>query len=217
MKKILLTNIGGLSNKGIRMMLEAIISNIPAKFYYHKLTVCKGYESYGITGTWKLSGFDIALDLGGDTFTKYYGFIQFIRHTLHLLLLVIFNQPYALFSQTFSPYGFFSSRIAKYFMRRATFITVREKRSKDLLETMGISSTLTGDLAFLLHNHTASFDYIGGSYHKIISALLSGLSGVWDNSRSNNFKFDIFKEKLDLDEMRRKAWINVEMLQRFLT
>lgn len=217
MVTILLTNIGDLKNRGIGMMLKAIVSNFNAVFYYHKLTVCRGYESFGVVGTWRLSGFDIALDLGGDTFTIYYGFLQFLRHCFHLLLLVIFNQEYCLFGQTFSHYGFFSSRIAKYFMCKALFITVREQRSKDLLETMGISSILTGDVAFLLDSDDARFDYIGGSYHRIISALLSGHFGVWDGSRSNNFKFDIFKEKLDLEVMKRRALVNVKMLERFLS
>ena len=102
-------------------------------------------------------------------------------------------------------------------MGRACFITVREQRSIDLLLNMGVSSILVGDLAFLLESSDALFDYIGGSYHRIIAALLAGKRGLWDGSRSKNFKFDIFKEKLDLDDMKRRALINVEMLERFLS
>ena len=102
-------------------------------------------------------------------------------------------------------------------MRKALFITVREQRSKDLLDSYSVDSVLVGDLAFLLGSCDAKFDYVGGSYHKVISALLNGKRGVWDGSRSNNFKFDIFREELDLKNMKRRALINVEMLERFLS
>lgn len=61
--RILLSNIGGLDNPGIRMMIKAITENIDADFYYHKLTVCKGYEAENIKGSWKPYGYDVALDL----------------------------------------------------------------------------------------------------------------------------------------------------------
>lgn len=217
MKNVLLVNVGNLGNPGIVMCLKGLLENFEAKYYYHKLTVCSGYERFNVVGSWKCWGYDLALDLGGDTFTTYQGSLQFLRHCLHLFLLVLFGQRFALFNQTFCSYGFFSKRIAKYFMGKACFITVREQRSKEILCEMGVPSILVGDIAFLLDSCDAYFDYVGGSYHRIISALLNGKCGLWDGSRSNNFKFDIFKEKLDLDEMKRRALVNVEVLQRFLS
>lgn len=213
MTRILLNNIGCLKNKGIGMMLKAITTNIDADFYYHKLTICGGYKNYSIRGSWKCWGYDMALDLGGDTFTTYYGFRQFIRHSLHLFKLWVFRQPYALFAQTFSDYGWLTKWIALFFMKRAAFISVREKRSFDLLQSMGIRCHLAADITFLLDSWDSD-PYFGGSYHRIIAAKLSGYPGEWDGSRDENFKFDIFKEPLDLKIMKKKAGLNIALLQR---
>jgi len=132
--RILLTNIGGLDNTGVAMMIKTITSNMKGKFYYHKLTVCKGYEGIGLRGSWKCWGYDIALDLGGDTFTTYYGVLQFLRHSFHLFLLYLFKQPYVLFAQTFSGYGKITGKIARFLMGKAKLITVREKRSKKIVD-----------------------------------------------------------------------------------
>jgi len=216
MVTILLSNVGGLQNPGIEMMLKALTSFVEADFYVHKLTVCRGYKKYGIRYSWKPSGYDLALDLGGDTFTTYYGKIQFLRHCLHLLILWLFKQKYAVFAQTLSPYGKITERIAKFFLEHAHFITVREQRSKRLLEKLEIESVLTADLAFLL-NEWDSTDYVGDSYHRVIAAKLAGCKGKWNGARANNFKFDVFRSNLDLEEMRRRARKNLEVLQRVLS
>lgn len=200
---------------GIGMMLKALTSTVEAQFYVHNFTVCRGYQNYGIEYCWKPSGYDLALDLGGDTFTTYYGYMQFLRHSFHLLILFLFRQRYSIFAQTLSPYGKITSKIAQFFLNHACFITVREERSKRILDEWGIKATLTADLAFLLET-CCSTDYMGKSYHKIIAAKLANCEGEWDGSRSNNFKFDIFKSHLDLTEMKERAKKNVEVLQRFL-
>lgn len=215
MVKILLSNVGGSANVGILMMIKALVSNIDAVFYVNHLTVCRNYESYGLKYTWRFSGFDVALDLGGDTFTLYYGAVQFLRHCFHLILHVLFRQKFCLFAQTFSRYEQLSW-LAMFFMKRAVLITVREKESFDLLQSMGLKCYLTADLAFLLDSWNSG-SYCGGSYHKIIAAELSGCSGVWDGSRSENFKFNIFRKPLDLEVMRKRAEINVDLLQRAIS
>lgn len=215
-KKILLSNVGGLRNRGIVLMVKALVSSVDAEFYVHRFTVCRGYERHGLNYTWKPFGFDVALDLGGDTFTLYYGFLQFLRHCLHLLIHVIFHQKFCLFAQTFSPYGKLTKHIALFFMKRSDLITVREQRSFDLLKSMGVKCHLTADLAFLLDSYDSS-QYFGDSYHRVIAAKLSGCSGVWEGSRAENFKFDIFKEPLDLEVMRKKAGDNIVLLKRLLS
>jgi len=215
MVKILLSNVGGLQNPGIDMMLKALTS-FEADFYVHKLTVCRGYEKYGIRYSWKPSGYDLALDLGGDTFTTYYGNIQFLRHCFHLFILWMFQQKYAVFAQTLSPYGKVTGKIAKFFLKHACFITVREQRSKMLLNHWGIRSILTADVTFLLDSWNST-DYVGDSYHRVIAATLAGHKGKWDGSRENNFKFDVFKSPLNLEQMKRRAQKNVEVLQRVLS
>jgi len=196
---------------GIGMMLKAIVENVDADFYYHRLTICNGYEKYGVKGTWKPFGFDVALDLGGDTFTTYYGILQFLRHFSHLFLLILFKQPFILFAQTFSPYGFVSRRIACYVMRRARAITVREKKSKDLLEDWGIPCNLTADIAFILEKQDGE-DYHGSSYHGVIGALISGNEGLWNGERANNWKFSIFNDQFNLERYQEEAWKNIELL-----
>jgi len=216
MVKILLSNLGGTENMGIVMMIKALVSNVDAEFYIHHFTVCRDYRKFGINYTWKPFGFDVALDLGGDTFTLYYGALQFLRHCFHLLLHVLFRQKFCLFAQTFSPYGNITGRFALFFMKRSCLITVREQKSCEQLQSMGIRCHLTADITFLLDSWDSD-PYFGGSYHRIIAAKLSGCSGIWDGSRSENFKFEIFKQPLDLEIMKKKAGLNVALLQRIFS
>ena len=212
-RKILLSNVGGLENVGIVMMIQALVSNVDAEFYVHHFTVCRDYQKFGLKYTWKTCGFDVALDLGGDTFTLYYGLRQFLRHCSHLMIHVLFHQKFILFAQTFSPYGRLTKKLALFFFKRSCLITVREQRSLDLLNSLEIPCFLTADVAFLLDFWDAG-DYYGDGYHRIIAAKLSGYLGVWDGSRAENFKFDIFKERLDLKIMKEKAGLNLDLLQR---
>lgn len=213
--RILLSNIGGLDNPGIVMMIKAIKENIDAEFYYHKLTVCEGYEEQGLKGSWKPYGYDIALDLGGDTFTQYYGHAQFLRHIIHLLLMIFTGQKFMLFAQTYSPFDYSTGMITRWIMRRAACITVREQESKDLLDSWEIPCTLTADIAFLL-NTWPSEDYEGSSYHRVIGAKLAGKKAVWNGLRANNWKFKIFTRPLSMEKMREKAYENIRMLQGLL-
>ena len=215
MVRILLSNLGGTENIGIVMMIRALVSNIEAEFFVHQLTVCRDYQKYGIQYTWKPFGFDVALDLGGDTFTLYYGVPQFLRHCFHLMIHVIFRQKFCLFAQTFSKYGKLRN-VALFFMKRASLITVRELKSHEQLNSMGIKSYLTSDIAFLLDSWDSE-RYYGGSYHKIIAAKLSGNLGAWDGSRSENFKFSIFRKRLDMNMMKKEAGKNIDLLQRIFS
>ena len=215
MVRILLSNIGGLENLGIIMIVKAIQENVDADFFYHRLTVCRGYEKYGIKPSIRPYGFDIALDLGGDTFTTYYGFTQFLRHCFHLLILWLFRQPYAIFSQSLCNYGVVSSKIAKFFLKRAKLVTVRGKRSLAVAENLGVKAIETADVAWLV-NGIPSGDYYGSSYHKLILAAINGKSFHWDGTRAENFKFDIFKSEIDVVEMKRNARKNFELLQSLL-
>ncbi len=210
--RILLSNIGCLDNPGIVMMITAIMENVDAEFFYHKLTVCEGYEDHGIKGSWKLCDYDISLDLGGDTFTSYYGVLQWIRHILHLLLLIVTGQRFFLFGQTYSPYGYFTGMITRWIMRRAVCITVREQESKDLLDSWGISCVLTADIAFLLDTWPSD-DYEGKSYHRVIAAKLAGKKAVWNGMRANNWKFKIFTRPLSMEKMKEEAHENIRLLK----
>ena len=216
MVKILLSNLGCTENMGIVMMIRALISSVDAEFYVHQFTVCRNYGEYGIKYSWKPFGFDVALDLGGDTFTLYYGIPQFLRHCFHLFFHVVFRQRFCLFAQTFSSYGRLTGWAAVFLMRRAALITVREKKSCEQLQSMGIQCHLAADVAFLLDSWDSG-SYYGGSYHRIIAAKLSGSSGEWDGSRAENFKYQIFGDPLDLKIMKKRAEINVKLLQRLLS
>lgn len=213
--RILLSNIGSLKNPGIVMMITAIKENVDAEFYYHRLTVCEGYEKYGLKGSWKPSGYDLALDMGGDTFTLYYGKIQWMRHILHLLLMIVTGQRFFLFAQTYSPYGYFTGIVTRWIMRRAVCITVREQESKDLLDSWGIPCVLTADIAFLLDTWPSE-KYEGPSYHRIIGAKLAGKKAVWNGLRANNWKFKIFTRPLDMEKMKEEAYENIRLLQGLL-
>lgn len=202
------------------MMVQTIREQIPGELYYHKLTVCRGYKEFGLKGSWKPYGYSIALDLGGDTFTLYYGLKQFLRHCLHLLIMVLFGQPYALFSQTLSPYGKVTGKIAKFFLERAEFITVRDEPSYKLLESFGILSTLTHDITFLLKNPIPGIpkNYDGSSYHRLIHAFMFGEWFKWNGKRAHNWKFTFFSKLKEFtpNEMNIGAKRNFEELHRFL-
>lgn len=117
-----------------------------------------------------------------------------------------------------------------FLMKRACFISVREKRSYEQLRSMGICCYLAADLAFLLlenqqiskleNNKIIKLEnqqIISSSYHEIIGGFLMGRGALWDGSRAENFKFDIFKDPLDLWIMKKRAEINLDLLERALS
>lgn len=202
------------------MMVNAIMKAVPGEYFYHKLTVCHSYDALGLKGSWMPWGYDIALDLGGDTFTTYYGFRQFLRHCVHLFKLWVCGQRYAVFSQTLSPYRGVSRVIARFFLNRATFITVRERKSYDLLKVLGIRTPfyLASDIAFLLDDCSSAF-YYGSSYHLLINAYLAYQWYGYDESRNDNWKFSILERgsfKYSRERFKEMAQINVRVLQRSL-
>lgn len=170
---------------------------------------------YDIKPTWKINGFDIDLDLGGDTFTTYYGIRQFLRHVSHLFLLWLFRQPYIIFAQTLSNYGVISSKIARFFLKRAVLVTVREKRSLVVAKKFGVNAIETADIAWIVKG-IGGDSYYGHSYHQLILAAINGKEYRWDGDRDQIFKFDIFKEPINIQEMRKNARRNFEMLQSIL-
>lgn len=215
MVKVLLSNIGGLNNIGIVMMVRAIQQNVDAEFYYHRLTVCRDYEQLGIAPSFKPYGFDLALDLGGDTFTIYYGVLQFLRHCFHLFVLWLFRQPYVIFGQTLSNYGVVTSRLTGFFLRRAKLVTLRDRRSMAVAQRLGVKAVLTADVAWVVEG-IPSCDYRGSSYHRLILAAINGRSFQWSGERADNFKFDIFHSAIDMEELKKDARENFRLLQGIL-
>lgn len=100
-------------------------------------------------------------------------------------------------------------------MQNAALITVREQESKDLLDSWNVPCILTADIAFLLDTWPSE-DYEGSSYHRVIAAKLANKRAAWNGLRADNWKFKIFTRSLDMDEMRDKAYENIQMLQRLL-
>lgn len=228
MYRILLTNIGDFQrNRGIEMMIRALLEQFKiAQFYYHRLTMCRGYERLGLKGSWKCWGFDLALDMGGDTFTLYFGLRQFFRHWFHLFLLVLTGQRFGLFSQTLSRYNGIAWPFARFILQRASFISVRDLPSYYYLQRICARYRWTEppiffvpDIAFLFSSFPGPVsDYEGSSYHELILALLSNKRAVWNGDRKANWKFSLFTPGvdngtlLDVNDFRHAAYCNLDLL-----
>ena len=94
----------------------------------------------------------LVIDLSGDMLTESSGAHVAYSHFIPLLRAVILGTPFLLCAQSIGPFRL-TRPLARFLLRRAAGITVRERVSRDYLISLGLEATLieqTADLAFLL-------------------------------------------------------------------
>jgi len=216
--RILLIHIGGLENIGCLMMLQAVLKYIDADFFYHKSTYCRGYEAHGLKGSWKLSGYSLAISLGGDAFTVYAGWWQFIRLSVRFFLMIVLKQRYILLAQTFCNYGILTP-IAKLILRHATAISVRDDQSQALLTSYGILGYFTADLAWSLSpNELPAMKMRENSFHSRVWSIIKGISFPYPLQHpSRNWKYSIFEKPLQVALLQERSMENFALVREALS
>ena len=98
---------------------------------------------------------DIVLDMGGDTFSDNVSILYTITHSIPLLVCIIINKPYIVFSQSLGIYKTLVTKVlAKLLLKKAKLITARENYTIEYLRDIGISSNIIAmpDIAYLYKN-----------------------------------------------------------------
>lgn len=89
---------------------------------------------------------------GGGLFTDEEGVFVSLFWALHGIIAVFYGKPVLCLGLSFGPIRWWNSWLVKKLLREAKEITVRDKKSQELLEKWDITSSLGSDLALLLDN-----------------------------------------------------------------
>ena len=131
------------------------------------------------------SDFDFVLDIGeGDSFSDIYGFRRFSMVFLTKLIGVVTKSKYVISPQTIGPFrSFFAGYISKKLLLKIKYVFVRDFKTRNYLEGIGVKSELVSDLAFDLEYE--AFPMMNDSIGLNISGLL------WNGGYSSNNQFDL--------------------------
>lgn len=132
---------------------------------------------------------DAVVDLSaGDGFGETYGSKVLLRHSIGKLIALNLGKPLAIFPQTIGPFRSQASRVlARYLLRRADLLCVREETSKaivaDLLRLEGKSICLP-DMAFLLDKADAlpPLGFFGESSDSLVPIGVNISGFLWSRS-----------------------------------
>jgi len=95
---------------------------------------------------------DFVLDLSGDSYRDPPGGFALAHHANFLAALAT-GTPYGLASQSLGPFHPFNKPFARYFLERADFVYIREKKTREILLQLGVLPNrvqLAPDVAFAL-------------------------------------------------------------------
>lgn len=90
-----------------------------------------------------LRGADLLFNVGGGNLNSMFRFEEFYGKCLTYVLCRIFEIPVVLSGQTIGPfYGWFDKKIAKFALNRVNVITLRERFSQEILESIGVTKPI---------------------------------------------------------------------------
>jgi len=119
---------------------------------------------------------DIAIDLSGDMLTEDSGFLVGFSHFLPLAVAHAAGTPFVVLAQSIGPFRRLRP-IARWALRRAAAVTIREEETRDHLDALGsIDHQLTADMAFLLRPDATAIERNGvspGAIGVSVSELVS--------------------------------------------
>ena len=162
MARFIITNVYNLHNEGEKLQLKALVKNLGG----HKFNVispfCKSKNRFLALGRvfsiplnrkirriYQKS--DAVISLGGDTFSDIPNILYTLTHCINLLPSLILRKPFLICSESIGPFKTpFTKLIAKFFLKKAYSISVRDPISKGYLEKLGIESELHRDIVYLL-------------------------------------------------------------------
>jgi len=130
-----------------KMNIDYVGTTKPQSLPKIALTIAKLTARAVVSGVY--NDYDMVIDLGGDTFSDKPNIKYTIMHSLTLLPFAVARKPYVICSQSIGPFGITTKPLAKYILRRASAVTVRDATSQEYLSKLGIDSELHPDLAYL--------------------------------------------------------------------
>jgi len=132
-----------------------------------------------------LNEYDIHIHCGTDTRTKAYGALSFYYSLYPLLLSILTRRPFVIYGETMGPFKSIVDKFAmKFFLGKASLITVREQITGDYLQAIGVNKlvNLTADPAFLLRpisageaNKILAKEGVTGSMQPLVGITASSL------------------------------------------
>lgn len=173
---------------GLRVRhIEFDLKKLLKSFYQRESTLRNIFASY-----------DIVIDIGeGDSFSDIYGVRRFIQLFATKQLALAYGCTLILAPQTVGPFNRVVSRLlAKWAMRRADLVYVRDAASADCARALGTDPKQTADVAFSL-----PFSF-GQCYPDSVGINVSGLLWSGGYTGLNQFELRCDYRQLVLDIVR---------------
>lgn len=95
-----------------------------------------------------IRSFDLAVDLGGETFQDHYNFFGLLKHIFTLNLLCLLRVKYAVVSHSILFKHGFAWKLSKPFLQKAKAVSVRDFGSFRFLKSNGVKCRLIPDIVF---------------------------------------------------------------------
>jgi len=97
--------------------------------------------------------YDLFVDVSGDCFNDDWGIRHLLFYLSSLLDGLILKKSLVFYGESIGPFTTLIGKyLARYMLRRAKLIMVREEISRDILQKLGIRAILTGEPAFALES-----------------------------------------------------------------
>lgn len=96
----------------------------------------------------KIKTYDLAVDLGGETFQDQYNLFGMLKHLYTLKLLILLHVKYSIISHTIIFKNTFCWRLSKPILKNADALTIRNLDSYKFLVKNGVQGYMIPDIAF---------------------------------------------------------------------
>ena len=171
--KIVLCGYYGHGNFGDEVILKYITTDIKNNFKTPLITVISNNpsdtkETYQVDSVYKYNFFrllskifscDVFISGGGSLFQDVTSFKSLIYYLLLLFIAKIFKKKTFVYAQGIGPLKSIPARfLAAYVLKKVDIITVRDKKSSEILTSMGIKSIITADPAWNQEYHADSIE-----------------------------------------------------------
>lgn len=137
-------------------------SSIPAVLAVLRVAPYRFFRKLRIRSEDAISNYDVIIDLNSDAINEHYGIVFPLFTLFNIFIASLSNKPVIISPCTIGSFRKpFMNSIAKFVLKRASLIMVRENISWKNLEKLGVPKhkiSLGGDLAFLLQPKQISAD-----------------------------------------------------------
>jgi len=199
-------------DKTTSLLNKIFCFGIPILFLILNCTLHRLLKPLNIPVKGKLQDYDLYIELGTDTHTRYAGSLAFYNSYLSILLFIIIKKPFVMYAESFGPFkGRLDKFVTRFICNRASLIMVRDEISLGYLRQIKVDNPnlhLTADPAFLFESH---------SRRERIYEILAGKNIGKDNRRivgigiSSKISKHAFPEIKSIEEKRE---VYIELMAR---